>query len=86
MEKQLSKRFETLNTAHLIVKLGVDREMEVIVDFSDLSQVFVLHFPAREALFAVGGWVGIQNLVDDDVVDIDLLFCKLNSKALSLVH
>lgn len=49
--------------------------MEVVVDLRDLSQVFVLHLASVLAFAAVLAGVGVENLVDHDVVDVDFLLC-----------
>jgi hypothetical protein len=40
-----------------------------------LSQVFVLHLASVLAFAAVLAGVGVENLVDHDVVDVDFLLC-----------
>ena len=60
--------------------------MKVVVDFLDLSQIFVLHLATCYALFTILSWVGEQNLIDHDVVNVDLLLRKLDCESLSFVH
>lgn len=86
LKKQFAEGPEALSSADLIVELGVNRQVEVIVDFSDLSQVFILHLAARSALLAILRGVWEQYLVDNDVVDIDLLFGEFNRQSFGLVH
>jgi hypothetical protein len=75
VEEQLAEFFETFDSAHLVVQLGVNRQVEVVVDLRDLSQVFVLHLASVLAFAAVLAGVGVENLVDHDVVDVDFLLC-----------
>jgi len=86
LEQKISKVLKVVNASDLVVKLGVDDQMEVVIDFLDLSKVFVLHLASCFAFGAVLGGVREKNLVDDDVMDIDLLLGKFNSKSLGLVH
>ena len=60
--------------------------MKVIVNFLNLSEVFVLHFSSGLALLAVFARVWEKNLVNDDVLNVDLLFSKLYCKPLRLIH
>ena len=60
--------------------------MKVIVNFLNLSEVFVLHFSSGLALLAVFARVWEENLVNDDVLNVDLLFSKLDCKPLRLIH
>ncbi len=60
--------------------------MEVIVDFLDLGQIFVLHLAPRYAFFTILSWIREQNLVDHDVVNVDLLLGKLDCETLSFIH
>ena len=59
--------------------------MEIIIDFSDLGEIFILHLSSSYALFARTILIREKNLVDDDVVDIYIEFGKLNGKSLRLV-
>ena len=85
-EEQLTEEPEVVHTANLVIKLRVDNEVEVIIDLLNLSEVLVLHASTSRALRAILRWVGEQDLVDDDVVNVDLLLGQLDSKALGLVH
>lgn len=69
-----------------MVKHWVYCDMEVIIDFLNLGQVFVLHFSSCIALIAWTSWVWEYNLVYHDVFDINLLLCQLNSKTFSFIH
>lgn len=63
---------DLVETSHLLIKLRVYHQMEVIVDLLKLSNVLVLHLPPRGALAA--GVIGLReaDLVDNDVVDVNL--------------
>ena len=58
--------------------------MEVFVELQNLVQVFLLHFGTRHAHLAL--ILGVQDLVDDDVVDVDSEFCELLDQSLCLIH
>ena len=60
--------------------------MEIIVDFLNLDQIFILHFSSGCALFAGGVGVWEQNLVNNDVSDVDLLLGQLNAKPFRFIH
>lgn len=78
--------FEVIDATDLIIQLGIHYQVEVVVNFLDLSEVLVLHAAARLALLTVLSGVGEQDLIDHDVVDVDLLLGQLDSETLSLVH
>jgi len=82
----MTEFFETFDAADLVIELGINRQVEVVVDLSDLSQVFVLHLASVLALTAVLRWVRVQYLVDNNVVDVDFLLSEFYRKALSFVH
>ena len=52
--------------------------MEIVVNFLDLCEVFVLHFSTSTALGAVLGRIREQDLVDYDVVDVDVLLSQFD--------
>jgi len=82
----VSELFETLDPADLVVQLGINCQMEIVIDLCDLSQILVLHLPAGNALLAGFIRVGEQNLVDYNVVNVDFLFSEFDGQSLGLVH
>ena len=52
-EEKLTEMPKVVDTAHLVVKLRVNRQVEVVIDLLNLSEVLVLHASARRALTAV---------------------------------
>ena len=74
------------DATHLIVQLGVDSQVEIIINLSYLGEVLLLHFTPCLTLTAVLLRIWEQDLVDDNVVDIDLLLGELNCKSFRLVH
>ena len=86
MKQELSEMPEVVHASDLVIKLRVNRKMEIVVNLLNLCEVLVLHSATSFALCAVLGGVREQDLVDYNVVDIDLLLCELNSESLRLVH
>ena len=60
--------------------------MEVIVDFLDLCEVFVLHPATSLALCAVLTGVWEQDLIDYYVMNINFVLGELDGQPLCLVH
>jgi hypothetical protein len=60
--------------------------VEVVIDFFDLSQIFILHLSSGNALLASGCFAWEQYLVDYNVVNVDFHLCELDSQSLSFVH
>jgi hypothetical protein len=60
--------------------------MKVIEHFLNLTHVFLLHLSSCNALFALRSWIREQNLVDDNVSNVDILFGQFNRESLGLVH
>jgi len=86
VEQELSEVSKVLDTTHLVVKLRVDWQVEVVINLCNLCEVLVLHLPTSLALAAVLGGVGEQDLVDYNVVDVDFLLGELDGETLSFVH
>lgn len=77
---------QVVHATHFIVQLRVDHQVEVIVNLLNLCEVLVLHSTSSLALGAVLARVGKKYLVDYNVMDVNLLFGKLDRQAFSFVH
>ena len=77
---------KVVHTTHFIVKLGVNNEMEIVINLLDLCEVLFLHSTASLALGAVLAGVGEQDLVDYNVVNVNLLLGELDGQSLCFVH
>ncbi len=84
-EEELTVLAELVKTSNFLVQLRVDHQVEIVVNFFELSDVLVLHLTAGRALTARVFLFGEANLVDDDVVNVDFELSEFNGKALSLV-
>ena len=82
----MSEVSKIVHATHFIVELGVDNQMEIVINLLDLCEILVLHSTASLALGAVLAGVGEQDLVNNNVVNVNLLFGKLNGQSLGLVH
>lgn len=60
--------------------------MKVIEHFLNLTHVLLLHLSSCDALFAIGLWIREQDLVDNNVSNVDILFGQFNGKSLGLIH
>ena len=60
--------------------------MEVIVDFLDLCEVFVLHSATSLALGTILVWIWEQDLVDYNVMNVNFVLGELDGQPLCLVH
>lgn len=78
-EKETAEVSELVKASDFVIELWVDSDVEVIEDFLNLCHVFVLHFSSGYALLAIHLWVGEEHLVDDDVVNVDVLFGQLDT-------
>jgi len=86
LEQKLTELLQTLYSAHFVVQLRVDGNVEIVIDLSDLSEVLLLHLATGDALLARAVRVWEKNLVDYDVVNVDFLFCQLASQSFCFVH
>lgn len=75
-----------INATNLLVQHRIDSDVEIVVDFLNLDQVFILHFSTGLAFWAILRRVGEQNLVNNNISNINLLLGQLNTKSLSFVH
>ena len=72
-EEKLTKVAKRVHTTHFVIELGVDHQVEIVINFLDLCEVLFLHLSSSLALGAVLRWVWEQDLVDYNVVDVDVL-------------
>ena len=82
----MSEVSKIVHATHFIVELGVDNQMEIVINLLDLCEILVLHSTASLALGAVLARVWEQDLVNNNVVNVNFLLGELNSQSLSLVH
>jgi hypothetical protein len=70
--------------------LGLQRQLDDVevspVQIVRLEQVLLLHRLSDRAVLAVGAVLGVQQLVDDNVVGVDLVVCQLLDQPLRLVQ
>lgn len=79
IEKQPTKVFEIVKPSDFVIELWVNGNMEIVKDLLNLGHVFVLHFSSGYTLFAIGRWIREEHLVDDNIMDVDILFCQLDT-------
>ena len=86
IEQQRAEVLEMLKSSDFCIKLWIDSNVEVIVNFLDLSQVLVLHLSSGSALLAWVCRIWEENLVNDDVSNVDFLLCKLDGQSFCFIH
>ena len=86
LEEHSSKHFKIINSANLIVKHGIDRQMKIIINLSNLGKVLVLHPAPCFAFATILRWIWEDDLINHNVVNIDFLFRKFNCQSFRLVH
>lgn len=84
LEQQLTEMLELLSTSDFLFLKRHDHDVKIIIELDDLIEILLLHFVPGLAHFA--RIVGIENLIDHDVMDIDVEFSQLLDQTLSLVH
>jgi hypothetical protein len=86
MEQQITKMLKQFDSTHLLIKLWVDSDMEVIIDLLDLGQILILHFSSGSTLIAWIVWIWEKYLIDNNISNINFLFGKFDAKTFGLVH
>jgi len=79
IEKQSTKVFKVVKTSDFVIELWINGDMEIVKDLLNLVHVFLLHFSPSKTLFAFSCWIWEKHLVDDNVMDVDILFCQLDT-------
>jgi hypothetical protein len=74
IEKQVAKLLEKFNPSYFLIKLRIHCDMKIVVNFLNLGQILILHFPSGGTLLAWRVWIREENLVYDNISNIDFLF------------
>ena len=74
-EEEFAEVSDLIKPSHFLVKLGVNDQVEVIIDLMQLCDVLVLHLSSCSALAARAVGLREADLVDHDVVNVDLKLC-----------
>ena len=74
-EEKFAELSESIKTSDFLVKLGVDDQVEVVIDLMQLCDVLILHLSSCGALTARAVSLWEADLVDHDVVDVNLKLC-----------
>mmetsp|Transcript_41437 Transcript_41437/g.123802 ORF Transcript_41437/g.123802 Transcript_41437/m.123802 type:complete len:274 (+) Transcript_41437:108-929(+) len=77
---------ERVDPSHLLLQQWQLDQVEVFVEVMELVQVLLLHAHARFQQPRPPIGVGKDDLVDDDVVRVDFIFCQLLHQALRFIQ
>ena len=86
IEEEPSKLLQTIKTSNLCVKHRIYSNMEIIIDFLNLSQVFILHLSSGTTFITRRSWIWENYLIYNNILNINFLFGQFNSETFSFVH
>lgn len=86
VNKQVAELLKGLDSSNLLGLLRKSHNVEVLVQIENLLQVLLLHLVPRGAELAVVSLLGVQQLVDDNVVGVNVKRGQVLDHSLCLVQ
>lgn len=86
VNKQVAELLKGLDSSNLLGLLRKSHNVEVLVQIENLLQVLLLHLVSRGAELAVVSLLGVQQLVDDNVVGVNVKRGQVLDHSLCLVQ
>lgn len=85
-EQQASKVSQFLNPSYFLFQLRIHCQVEIIIYLSNLGDILILHLPPSQAFPAWLICFWEYYLVNDDIMNVDVKLCKLNSKSFCFIQ